>query len=94
MDLTTLIAFTAALSFLICSSKAFEALRIWISGFGRWPHQLISCGYCLGHWICLVVLLFQPPTSFVEFLATWLVVSWLAGLAWAVSVWLFNSAGL
>jgi len=48
-------------------------------------HELISCCYCLGYWIAVAVLVIFPVRLFgifwpVDYLLTWLVISWVAGL--------------
>lgn len=35
----------------IASSRIFKRLRTWAAGRNEFLGELISCSYCLGHWV-------------------------------------------
>lgn len=89
----------ASISFFISHSQLLDRFRRWLfmSGGAEKPpesffehvtyfsHELISCCYCLGHWIAVVLILLLPVRLFgifwpVDYFLTWLVISWIAGL--------------
>lgn len=95
-----LIAMTsAAISFFISHSQLLERFRSRLSEYGSiqkplrsrggsiafFFHELVSCCYCLGHWVSVVLMILVPVTLFdifrpLNFLLTWLVISWVAGI--------------
>ena len=85
----------ASVSFFISHSQLLEKQRKWL-----WDHndslaELLSCCYCLGHWIAMATLLFFPIRLFsiynpVDYLLTWLVISWAAGLQSLAASWLWG----
>ncbi|RQW06329.1 DUF1360 domain-containing protein [candidate division KSB1 bacterium] len=89
---------TASLAFMLTESKIFQPWRQWLKAHSRFFGELFSCGFCLGHWIALfLVILFKPhlfPTwwLFDYFLVT-LMIAWVAGFQWALMCALFNVAG-
>lgn len=42
---------SGAASTTIASSRIFKWLRTWIAGRNEFLGELISCSYCLGHWV-------------------------------------------
>lgn len=67
---------TATVSTTVGSSKLFRGLRSWVATQSPFWGELISCPYCLGHWVALfAVLLYNPPATA---LAVDLIIQWLA----------------
>ncbi len=77
----------ASISFFISHSQLLEKFRGWVCKLERgvFFFNLITCCYCLGHWIAAIVLIIFPMKLFgiyapADYVLTWLVVSWVAGL--------------
>ena len=75
----------ASISFFISHSQLLENFRhrIGKASTGLW--QLITCCYCLGHWIAAALLILMPVRLFgvvwqVDYILTWTIISWMAGL--------------
>ncbi len=90
----------ASISFFISHTQLLESFRIWIckAEKGVFFYNLITCCYCLGHWIAIVVLLVSPVRVFgifqpIDYVLTWLVISWLAGIQSLAVSRLWNNGG-
>ena len=75
----------ASISFFISHTQLLEKWRKRIRWRNKFIPELLSCCYCLGHWVALVVLLIFPVKLFgvfwpMDYILTWLVISWVAGL--------------
>lgn len=77
----------ASISFFISHTQLLEKFRRWIgkNEGGVFFYNLITCCYCLGHWVAIAVLLIVPMRLFdifapLDYVLTWLVISWLAGI--------------
>ena len=75
----------ASISFFVSHTQTLEKYRkqLWLHSafFG----MLIDCCYCLGHWIAVPLLIIFPMRLFdifwpADYVLTWLVISWVAGL--------------
>ena len=75
---------TATVSVTVGQSKLFAPWRMWVKGHWRFLGELMSCPYCLGHWVAAgLVLEFshrQSITSFANLLVWWLAVTGLSAL--------------
>lgn len=80
----------ASVSFFISHSQLMDKPRRWIykstcrSG-NSFFYELVTCPYCLGHWLTAALLIVFPMRLFgiflpVDYLFTWIVISWAAGL--------------
>jgi len=75
----------ASISFFMSHSQLLEGFRDRIGKFNVFLWQLITCSYCLGHWVAAALLILMPVRLFgvvwqVDYLFTWLIISWMAGL--------------
>lgn len=77
----------ASISFFISHSQLLEKFRGRVCELerGMFFFNLITCCYCLGHWIAAIVLIMYPVKLFgiyhpMDYLLTWFVISWMAGL--------------
>ena len=77
----------ASISFFVSHSQLLAKFRNWILGKGESVifYDLITCCYCLGHWIATIVLIIFPMKLFgifwpADYFLTWLAISWMAGL--------------
>ena len=75
----------ASVSFFISHTQLLENQRKRIWWRNRFMPELLGCCYCLGHWVAVVMLVFFPMKLFgifwpMDYILTWLVISWIAGL--------------
>jgi hypothetical protein len=88
---------TASMSFTVTETKVFASLREWTKVRSRFVGELISCGYCFGHWIAFaLVAVFQPRLFqswwLLDYFLTALVIAWLAAFQWIMMCWLMKKA--
>ena len=89
---------TASLAFTVTETALFAPLREWIKRRSRWLGKLFSCGYCLGWWIALMlVILYQPRLLhrwwLLDYFLTAAVIAWLAAFQWIALCWLMDRVG-
>ncbi|OOP54904.1 MAG: hypothetical protein AYP45_17745 [Candidatus Brocadia carolinensis] len=89
---------TAAISFTVTETRIFKPVREWVKGRNIFLGELISCGYCFGHWVAFVLAAVYQPRLFeswwlLDFFLTAIVIAWLAAFQWAVMCWLMEKAG-
>ncbi|MCP4687849.1 MAG: DUF1360 domain-containing protein [Desulfobacterales bacterium] len=89
---------TASVSFTFSETSLFAPPRKWIRGKSSFIGKLISCGYCLGHWIAFVLVAIYRPRLFstwppLDYILTALVIAWLGAFQWAVMCWLIKKTG-
>lgn len=89
---------TASISFTITETKIFLPIREWVKKRNASFGELLSCGYCFGHWIAFILVSIYQPSLFelwwlLDYFLTALVVAWLAAFQWATLCWLMEKAG-
>ena len=89
---------TASIAFTVCETKLFAPAREWVRGRSRFWGDLVSCCYCLGHWVAFALVAVYRPRLFdawwlLDYLLTALVIAWLAAIQWAALCWLMAKAG-
>jgi hypothetical protein len=97
-QIALLSAVTAIIAFDIADSALFEPVRRWLKCRSRFVGELVSCGYCVGHWIALGLTLVYRPHILVlwwplDIFLTSLVVAWLSAFQWLALCWLFARVG-
>jgi hypothetical protein len=99
MEQIALLSFaTASIAFGIAETKLLAPLRERTKRRSQLLGELISCGYCLGHWVALGLVAIYRPRLFnawwlLDYLITALIIAWLAALQWAVLCALVEKAG-
>ena len=88
---------TAAVAFTISETTIFSGAREWLKGRNAWLGKLVSCGYCVGHWIAFGPIAIYRQRLFeawwlLDYFLTALVVAWLAAFQWAVLCRLMEKA--
>lgn len=63
-------ATTAVITLTISKGEIFEPLRESFRFPSPWIHKLLTCPYCLAHWVALFLTLALPFPSFLSFLLT------------------------
>lgn len=99
MEIVIYLSFaTSSISFTVTETKFFKPLREWIKKKSNFLGDLLSCGYCLGHWIAFALVAVYKPKLFefwwlLDYFLTAIVIAWFSGLQWAVMCWLMDKAG-
>lgn len=75
----------ASISFFISHTQLLAKARKWLFYKSTFFSELVECCYCLGHWITAALLVLLPVRLFgiwgpVDYVLTWLVIAWFAGL--------------
>lgn len=89
---------TASLSFTVTETRLLLPVREWLKGKNPFLGELLSCGYCLGHWIAFALVAVYRPKLFeslwlLDYFFTALVISWLAAFQWAALCCLMDRPG-
>ena len=89
---------TASISFTVTEMKMFMPVREWVKRKNSLLGELVSCGYCFGHWVAFVFVAIYQPKLFeiwwiLDCFLTALVIAWLAAFQWALMCCLMNKAG-
>ncbi len=88
---------TASISFTVTEMKLFRPLREWAAKKLPWG-ELLSCGYCFGHWVAFGLAAVYRPRLFtvwwpLDYLLTALVIAWLSGIQWVLMCIVMQKAG-
>lgn len=87
---------TASISFTVTETKIFMPLREWVKGENSFLGKLLSCGYCLGHWIAFVMVAIYKPKLFesqwlLDYFLTGILIAWLSAFQWILMCWLMEN---
>jgi hypothetical protein len=68
-----------------------------VKGKNSFGGELLSCGYCIGHWVAFALVAIYQLRLFhkwwlLDYFLTALVVAWLGGFQWAFMCWLMEKA--
>lgn len=79
---------SAAISWTVSESYLFAGLRAAIAQRSSWWGYLVSCGYCIGHWVALALVLLcrpqlDPGLGWLNYPLAWLIIAFISGLFWA-----------
>ena len=89
---------TASISFTISEAKIFLPLREWTKKKSTFFGNLLSCGYCFGHWVAFLLVAIYRPRLFefwwlLDYFLTALLISWLSAFQWIMMCWLMDKSG-
>jgi hypothetical protein len=89
---------TASLSFTVTETTVFMPLREWAKRKNSLFGELLSCGYCFGHWVALALVAIYRPRLFelwwlLDYFLTALVIAWLGAFQWIIMCWLMEKVG-
>jgi hypothetical protein len=87
-----------SISFAVAETKLFRQFREYVEGKNSLWGKFVSCGYCLGYWIALVLVFIYRVKLFsawspLDYFFTALVIAWLSGFQWVLMCWLMEKAG-
>jgi hypothetical protein len=82
----------ASISFTVTETKIFKSLREWMIQKNTFFGELLSCGYCFGHWVAFAMVAVYRPKLFkfcwlLDYFFTALVIAWLSAFQWVVMCW-------
>lgn len=86
----------ASISFFISHTQLLVKQRKWLWEHAKFFGMLIDCSYCLGYWVAAALILIMPSTRLlgvfwpIDYLFTWLIISWMAGLQTLAASWLWG----
>ena len=88
----------AAISFTVTETKIFKPLREWLKKKSTFFGDLLSCGYCFGHWVAFALVAVYQPKLFqswwlLDYFLTALVIAWFSAFQWAIMCWLMEKTG-
>lgn len=66
---------TAAISVTISKSRVFASAREWITARNTWFGELVSCSYCMSHWVAIVLVAIYRPVMISQWMFVDLIVS-------------------
>ncbi len=89
---------TASISFTVAEAKLFLSFRDWLKRKNAFFGEMVSCGYCFGHWVAFALVALYRPKLFeqwwlFDYFLTALVIAWFAALQWAIMCWLMKLTG-
>ena len=89
---------TASISFTVTETKLFKTMRELIKSKNDFLGDLVSCGYCFGHWVSFALTIIYKPRIFrswkiLDYFLTSLVIAWLSGIQWIIMNWLMKTVG-
>ena len=77
---------SAAISYTVADAMIFKPLRCWVLSKNTFIGHLISCGYCLGFWVCFFLeAIFQPNLFDIKIaghILTAFIMAWMSGAQW------------
>lgn len=88
----------ASISFTVTEMKPFLPVRERAKARNSVLGELLSCGYCFGHWVAFALVAIYQPRLFelwwlLDYFLTALIIAWLSGYQWAAMCWLMEKAG-
>jgi hypothetical protein len=94
----TLSVATASIAFTISETAVLAGFRSWTKNRSDMAGKLVSCGYCMSHWISFALVAIYRPRLvnrwwLLDYLLTALIVAWSAAFQWAVLAWLMQRTG-
>lgn len=86
---------TASISFTVTETKLFVQVREWVKAKNTLLGELLSCGYCFGHWVALSLVLIYRVRLFklwwlVDYSLTAIIIAWLSAFQWVLMCWLME----
>lgn len=88
----------ACASFTVAETAVFRPFREAVLRRSAWLGKLVCCGYCLGCWIALGLVIAYRPRAFhahapLDYLATSALVAWLSAFQWLSLVLMLQKSG-
>lgn len=85
----------ASISFTVTETQLFKPVREWVKRKNTFLGELLTCGYCFGHWIAFALVAVYQPRFFeswwlLDYFLTVLVIAWLAAFQWAAMCWMMK----
>lgn len=89
---------TASIAFTVSDTKLFRPIRDRVKDKNVFFGELLSCGYCFGHWVAFSFVAIYRPRIFhawppLDYFLTALAIAWLAALQWILMCWFMAKTG-
>lgn len=89
---------TASISFAVTETKTFIPVREWVKMRNSFLGELLSCGYCFGHWVAFALVAIYQIKLFeswwpLDYCLTGLAIAWLSAFQWIVMCWFIEKTG-
>ncbi|HLP46785.1 MAG TPA: DUF1360 domain-containing protein [Candidatus Kapabacteria bacterium] len=89
---------TASISFTMTETKLFKPFREWLKKKSTFLGDLLSCGYCFGHWVAFSLVAVYQPRLFeswwlLDYFLTALVIAWFSGLQYILMCLFMEKVG-
>lgn len=84
----------ATISYTLTKGSIFGPLRVWVIERSLWLGKLMSCPYCMSHWIALgAMVIFHPKMiggpAWIDYTATWFTLTGLSAVVAGIIFKLF-----
>lgn len=88
----------ASISFTVTETRLFLPVREWAKRRSVLLGELLSCGYCFGHWTALALVAVYRAGLFelwrpLDYVLSAILVAWLSAFQWAFMCWVMEKAG-
>ncbi len=89
---------TASVAFTVSEATVFAGVRTWVGKRNQALGKLLSCGYCVSHWVAFALVAVYRPRLLrvwwpLDYFLTALVIAWLAAFQWAALCWMMERTG-
>lgn len=89
---------SALISFTVADAKIFASFRKLIKSKNDFLSGIVSCGYCLGHYVAFTLEIVYQPNLFnripvLDHILTAFVITWISGFLWIIMNALMKLAG-
>lgn len=89
---------TASICFAVTETRLCQRFRESIKSRNIFMGELVSCGYCLGHWVSGgLVVIYTPRLTRVwwplDYLLAVVIIAWLSAFQWVLMCCLMQKAG-
>ena len=89
---------TGSMAFTLSEASIFAGLRARMNQWSKWLGKLLSCGYCISHWVAFPLVAIYRPRLFLawwplDYFLTALTIAWAAAFQWVALVRLMQRAG-
>jgi hypothetical protein len=88
----------ASISFTVADSKLCRPVRNWANKQNKFLGDMVSCGYCFGHWISFLLTAIYTPRLLhfwmpLDYFLTALIIAWLGAIQWAIFSFILEKTG-
>ena len=87
-----------AIAYTVSETKFFRPFREWMQKKNNFLGEMLTCGYCFGHWTSFILVIIYQTRLFqgwwlLDYFLTALVIAWLSAWQWVGMCWLMQKVG-